>query len=88
MIGTGLRVQGELCGGPLDGQRVEVSLKDQPFDMYLFDHQVGRRRFRLGYQWANATVRGGKLWRLDFHTTVSDQVITGTGNTGEEAEER
>lgn len=89
MIAAGTKIPVELYGGPGDMLRTEVTMKPEPFDIYLFGQDIGGRRFTLAYQFANRSTNKGQHWVLEFVRVVGCSEIPaatsiGTSNTVEE----
>lgn len=62
----------ELCGGPFDGHRDEVSKPEiDQLDVHLFGRETEAERMRCAYRWTGRTTRGGKRWVLMFECVVS-----------------
>lgn len=56
----------ELVGGPMDGHRCEVDLKDPRFDVRLFTREEAGRREVLAYAFQGRTTDKGKRWVMGF----------------------
>ena len=57
----------ELCGGPLDGHRTDVPVKDAGFDVWLFTWTVADGLPKvLAYAFSGRSCCHGKRWVLNF----------------------
>lgn len=82
---TGIKIDVELYGGPLDGHEVAVLMLPPGHDVYLFRTPRGGGGFDVwAYQWANTTTDSGKRWMLKFLFKAARQGGSGEGQVPSE----